>query len=331
MRWWGKFCECGVGGGALRVLDASAPLQERLEEELIVMEFAFWLVSVRRVSPETARKYVSTVQGWHERTTGVRLAGGLRMARLAAMLKGVENAEGGKRPRRLRRGVTPRALAEAMRRCLGGASAEEANWVAALSVGFCGLMRAKELGRGDARESDWTKDVTRADVNFVAKGGVPCAVVRMRPCEKGRMGVQGKTVRVWLAGGGRFLDPVAALRRMFEVDTVPQEEWARTPLFREHDGSAVTTRRVRAVVKGLMRAVGENAEEFGGHSLRIGGATAAMAAKVPPPYIKAMGRWSSEIYEIYCRLSSEAVVKFGGAIASAEYVDFESEFREHEW
>ena len=331
VRWWGKFCQWGLGEGALRVVDSVAPLGEKLREELVVMEFACWLVTERGVSPETARKYVSTVQAWHERQTGVRLAGGLRLARLAAMLRGMERAEGGKRPRRLRRGVTPQKLAEGMRRCLEGASADEANWVAALSVGLCGLLRAKELGRGDAKASNWATDVTRADVSFVRRGGADCAVLRMRPCEKGRMGTQGKTVKVWLVGGGRFLDPVAALRRLFKVDEVPVEEWGRTPLFRERQGEALSTRRVRNVVRALMAAVGENPTEYGAHSLRIGGATAAMAAGVPPAYIKMMGRWSSEIYAIYCRLSNVAVINFGSAISSAEYEDFESAFREHEW
>ena len=127
------------------------------------------------------------------------------------------------------------------------------------------------------------------------------------------------------------MDPVAALRRLFEVDSVPRGKWKETPLFREADGAAITTRRVRAVVRGLMAVVGENPMEFGAHSLRIGGATAAMAAGVPAHYIKVMGRWSSEIYEIYCRVSDAAVMRFGGAIASAKYEDFETEFREHEW
>ena len=331
VKFWAKFNKFGLGAEAARVLDVTAPLQSKLEEELIVMEYACWLVKVRGVSPETARKYVSTVQAWHARRFGVGLAGGLKLARLPAMLRGMENAEGGKRPRRRRRGVTPLKLAEGMRKCLDGGSAAEANWCAALTVGLCGLMRAKELGRGDARRSDLTKEITREDITFVYRKGGEYAVLKMRPCEKGRMGTQGKTVRVWLAGGGSVLDPVAALRRLFEVDSVPRGKWKETPLFREADGAAITTRRVRAVVRGLMAVVGENPMEFGAHSLRIGGATAAMAAGVPAHYIKVMGRWSSEIYEIYCRVSDAAVMRFGGAIASAKYEDFETEFREHEW
>ena len=187
------------------------------------------------------------------------------------------------------------------------------------------------MGKGDAKNSDLSKELTRADVSFEVRGGKKCVCLTMRPCEKGKMGEQGKTVRVWLAGGGKYLDPVAALEALFEVDYVPMEEWASTPLFREADGSAFTTRRVRSVVRGLMESVGEAPLEYGAHSLRIGGATAALAAGVPPHYIKAMGRWCSEIYEIYCRLSDAAVVRFGTAIASMDYEDFENEFQDDEW
>ena len=129
-------------------------------------------------------------------------------------------------------------------------------------------------------------------------------------------------------GGGGYLDPVRALERLFVVDKVPREEWAATPLFREADGRAPTTARVRTVVRSLMAAAGEESSRFGAHSLRIGGATAALAAGVPASFIRAMGRWSSEIYEIYTRLSDWAVLRFGEAIASADYEDFECEFQE---
>ena len=153
-------------------------------------------------------------------------------------------------------------------------------------------------------------------------------VMWMHPCDKGVIGEKGKTVKLVLGGGGQYLDPVRALERLFEVDKTPRKDWASTPLFRETDGRAPTTARVRAVVRGLMAAVGETPMRFGAHSLRIGGATAALAAGVPAGFIRAMGRWSSEIYEIYTRLSDWAVLRFGEAIASADYEDFECEFQE---
>ena len=65
-----------------------------------------------------------------------------------------------------------------------------------------------------------------------------------------------------------------------------------------------------------MAAAGRDPDKYGAHSLRIGGATAALAAGVPPSLIRLMGRWSSDIYEIYCRISMQSAMSAGRAIAS---------------
>ena len=77
-----------------------------------------------------------------------------------------------------------------------------------------------------------------------------------------------------------------------------------------------------------MEAAGRDPRVYGGHSLRIGGATAAHAANVPPSLIRLMGRWSSDIYEIYCRLSLESALGVGQAIASAQVTPAAEAFHE---
>ena len=67
-----------------------------------------------------------------------------------------------------------------------------------------------------------------------------------------------------------------------------------------------------------MEAAGLNARAFGAHSLRIGGATAALSAGIEPAQIRLMGRWSSDVYEIYCRMSEESALRVGAAIGSAD-------------
>ena len=53
-----------------------------------------------------------------------------------------------------------------------------------------------------------------------------------------------------------------------------------------------------------------------------------MAAGVPPALIRLMGRWSSDVYEVYCRLSSQAALRVGGSIAAAEVETVEGGFHE---
>ena len=74
---------------------------------------------------------------------------------------------------------------------------------------------------------------------------------------------------------------------------------------------------LRDAICGAALVVAPVTVAIGAHSLRIGGATAALAAGVPPQLIRLMGRWSSDIYEIYCRLSAQAALRVGTAIGSA--------------
>ena len=72
-----------------------------------------------------------------------------------------------------------------------------------------------------------------------------------------------------------------------------------------------------------MAAVGEDAARFGAHSLRIGGATAALAAGVHPSLIRIAGRWSSDVWEIYARLTQEAACDISRIVGSSSFVDVE--------
>jgi hypothetical protein len=66
-----------------------------------------------------------------------------------------------------------------------------------------------------------------------------------------------------------------------------------------------------------MQAAGRDPARYGAHSLRIGAATAALASGVPPQLIRLMGRWSSDVYEIYCRMSLQSALQVGRTITSA--------------
>jgi hypothetical protein len=90
------------------------------------------------------------------------------------------------------------------------------------------------------------------------------------------------------------------------------------PLFCHADGAAITSSEVRGAVRACIRAPGRDPQLFGAHSLRIGGATAALAAGVSPQLIRLVGRWSSNIYEIYCRMSVQAALRAGVSISSAD-------------
>ena len=130
---------------------------------------------------------------------------------------------------------------------------------------------------------------------------------------------------------GSILKPVTELLRLFRVDRVPPEAYATTPLFRRASGKPYTTDYVREIVRFLMSSVGLPPLLYGGHSLRIGGASAALAANVSEAVIRAMGRWDSDVYELYLRGSMDSARRMGSVIASTSYEDFEAMFDHEEF
>ena len=127
-----------------------------------------------------------------------------------------------------------------------------------------------------------------------------------------------------LAGGGSLLDPVQALRAHVSVlaAATPRADWASTPLF-GRDGRPVFVRDIRRMVKALMASIGADPRRFGAHSLRIGGATAALAGGVEPAVIRVCGRWSSDTAEIYMRLTRQSASRFSILIGSTPFDDVE--------
>ena len=342
---WMRFCLHGRRISPARSTDPAEDLPTKLKEECLLMDFALWLVTCRplgnKISVDTAAGYVGTVQAWHQRRFGGRIGAGLDLSRLRDMLKGMRR-EIGQPPRKLRFGVRTQHLAKGLQMLEPTASdsaeqrRDKVNVQAALATAFTGLMRGAEFAMPAGESWDAAaaqKYLTRADLSFFREeGGVLCAAIMMRPCKSGRY-LHGKHFRLVLAGGGKLVDAVAALWRLVHEDPVPKEERASTPLFRTHRGgnpTAMTIDQVRATVKALMAAMGEDPSLFGAHSLRIGGATAALTAGIHPSIIRLCGRWNSDLWEIYARISREAAARVTSLIGSTPFTDIERGFHSDE-
>ena len=325
VRWWWAFV--GVLGESEEQVAPAGDLVAARRVEDLVMRFATWLLEVRKVNVETVRKYVGHVRSWHETAYG-EWASGYEMRMLRRLLQGMEKVHG-LPPRRPRRGVKPQDLKAGMevKLPLAGLTPLTANLRAALSVAFCGLLRAAEYSLQPGQSWDAVYCLTRADVRFRVVAGRHEAVLMMRPCKKLRY-YGAKTVPVVLRDGS-VLKPVTELARMMTSDPVSEGERAATPLFRAGT-AAVTTTMMRGLVKAVVAAMGRDPSEYGAHSLRIGGATALLAAGIQPASIQVMGRWDSDVYQVYCRWSSATARRMGQAVASTTYDDFEGEFTHEE-
>jgi len=333
-----RFCVYGRHVSPMRETDVSDPLAMKVADEAFLMDFALWLVlskpSGRSISVNTAAKYVSTVKAWHLRRFHRRIGADLELSSLKDMLKGLRR-ELGVPPKRVRYGVRTQDLARAMATAYAPLAAgvsddverlNRLNKKAALSTAFCGLLRAAEMSLQPNETWHPELHLSRADVKFYNnENGELYAVLMMRPCKNGKY-LRGKSVPIVLSGGGTMIDPVSALWDLYAGDPVPEAVEHVTPLFRVRSRGAtgsITVDQVRIEVKTLMSNLGLDPARFGAHSLRIGGATAAAAAGVPPSVIRVMGRWNSDIFEIYTRLTQQAAARMTGVIGSTAFDDLE--------
>jgi len=326
VRHWLRYNVFGLNTAPIQHLERDAPIALRLEAETRLMNFVVWLVSCkptgRYISAESARKYVGEVVMWMRRVHSAEFAGGLELHRLQDLVKGMRR-ELGERPKRVRWGVRTQQLREAMDKSLPQRSSVQAQaWRAALALAFCMLLRGGEVAVPSGETFNPLQHLTREDIQVVrSKDGSIVLKLRLRVLKKRVM--TGKTYFVFLRAGGKLIDAVMEVLLYLEMDPVEPGMEKHTPLFRHASGEAFRREEVAAVVKRLMASIGLDPNRFGAHSLRIGGATAALAAGIQPTLIRVLGRWSSDIYEIYCRLSLEAAAGMGALIGSTPFEDVE--------
>ena len=65
-----------------------------------------------------------------------------------------------------------------------------------------------------------------------------------------------------------------------------------------------------------------NHDQVKPHSFRIAGATLLFTAGVTADEIKTMGRWASDVYRIYCRLSKERLLDLSRRMSNSSATQF---------
>ena len=88
------------------------------------------------------------------------------------------------------------------------------------------------------------------------------------------------------------------------------------PFFRDRRGRPLTKATFVQKVRHALSQLGLPAEQFAGHSFRIGAATAAAKVGLEDSVIQAQGRWSSAAFLLYIRTPREHLTQFTARLAS---------------
>jgi hypothetical protein len=330
VRSWGRFTTYGLRTHMQRTeVRPDSPWIQRMAEVDIVESWAWWLVTQVGVAPSTAKDYMHTANAWHERWVGYGLGAGLPLTRVSKMLDGLARLQGAPPPRRLRIGVRPKHLRQAIDAGLDTRDPLNANYATAFEVCLVAIARAGEIASGLPRGAfDVLRHPSRADLTFeYDRAGNPISATIMIVNSKARGIEARRKVPVVLPMHGTYLSPGYRLWLLDRsIDPVPDTLRAITPLFRDPaTNTIITVDGLRASLRAILSNIGRDGSTYGAHSLRIGGATAMAFCQASAEVIKDVGRWNSDAYLRYIRECRGDYMSYMTRICSADVDDMEAD------
>ena len=181
---------------------------------------------------------------------------------------------------------------------------------AAIMVGFFFLLRASEFLVCSARS--WSGKRVLKGVNVEGrKGNSPCPniseaeeVVIYLTGSKTDQFNQGAVRNQYRSGNELcVVEALAAYQRMRPERFIGAEE--KEPLFRFSDGATIQRTDLQGLIQVAALADGQATQNYGSHSLRIGGATALYQCTNDLETVKRYGRWNSTAFHGYLWESHE--------------------------
>ena len=329
---WRRFTMLGCRMQShLRPLDPQAPLQQKLAEVDLIELWGWWLVTQQGTNHETAKSYIWTLNSYHERATGIALAGGFPLTRAIKMLDGLARMRGTPPPRRVRVGVRPKQVRDLVDITFDLSDPVHANMATAIIVTQAAVARAGETVSNLPRGAfDSGRLPTRGDVTFERNksGDLIAAVIRLVNSKARGVEARRKSL-VRLPMAGNFISPGWMLYHlMFTADPTTDH---RTPLFRDpRSNKVITTDQLRASLRAGLQNIGLDPMRYGGHSLRIGAATALAFVGADHGCIKTVGRWNSDAFERYVRERRGEYMHYVQQLCSADVDDFEADHLDFE-
>ena len=244
--------------------------------------------------------------------------------RLPKMLRAIRRLHGG--VRRQRRGW--RAHHMVSLRAILGDSVSHGDLVdeVLLNGMRAGMLRGAEVGPAKASAFDGTRDPVWKDVTFESLPE-PHMIWMVYPAKKAA-GCTAKVPILFPADTGpcstyMSMQRMRSARLELEGGHVNED----APLLVSHwvrgVATAVTTQHARSTFKRAARAIGMDPRLVGAHSGRIGGATDHFAQGTPPIEIQVLGRWDSDVWQIYARQCVSKSLRYSEAASRCTDVDLE--------
>ena len=244
----------------------------------------------------SAIKHQSIIQGHHIPFR--------EFEKLYLLLRGIKRAQGPSYSLPKRLPITPHLLKIIQHNLFNSSRLFEDKLMlwAAITTAFFGFLRISEYTTSRKTQFDPTTNQLFNDVTI--RNDSAHLNLKTSKTDPFRHGV---TVRI--QANHTTLCPINALRLYLANHPFPCG-----PLFVFRNGTFLT----RSDINKTLRDTSDGAINISSHSLRIGAASTAAAMGCPKYLIQSMGRWSSDCFRRYIRISETTLKKASRAIASCD-------------
>ena len=242
----------------------------------------------------SAIKHFATTQGHYTDFQTFR--------RLYLLLRGIKRTQGSSRSLPPRQPITPHTL-QIIHNNLFKSSRRYEDKVmlwAALTTAFFGFLRVSEYTSTHKTKYDHTTTLLISDITL--DGNLAHIRIKASKTDPFRQGI---TIR--LAANDSFICPIAALKHLLQIHPT-----GSGPLFTYHSKKYLT----RKDLNSLLLQTTNGAANMTSHSLRIGAASTAASMGCPKWLIKTMGRWTSDCYTTYIRVSKHTIINTSHILAN---------------
>ena len=130
--------------------------------------------------------------------------------------------------------------------------------------------------------------------------------IKCSKTDQGRVGCQ-----VILGKTGDDLCPIMAL-----LDYLTSRGDKPGALFQWQDGTPLSKTRFVEAVRQALTAAHLPAQDYAGHSFRIGAATTAAMAGLEDSTIQTLGRWKSASYQLYIRMDPRQLATLSSSLST---------------
>ena len=268
-------------------------------DEWTLCLFATFLA--QSVHHSTIKVYLSGVRALHvEEGFADPLKKTLRLHRV---LRGIKRSHGSSTSTRLP--ITDNIMM-VIRQSLNMACADHCMFWAACTLGYFGFLRSAEFTVPNMASFSASLHLTVQDIAVDGVSAPSCMRVRIKASKTDPFR---KRAEIHIGWG---VYPLCAVEAMMAY--LMQRGNAPGPLFLLQDGRPLSRVCLTDWLRQILSAAGFQGN-FSSHSFRIGAATVAARNGVPDHLIQALGRWSSNAYQLYIHMPSEALASLSLKLA----------------